>query len=186
MKAVRLEELCLPGHIGKYGIPAAGAEYSPDIHRYLRITDISDDGRLLDNDIKGVDGEIDEKYFLGPGDVVFARTGNSTGRSYVYDKDDGRLVYAGFLIRYRLDPLKVNPRYIHYFTHSTCYKKWVENLSSGSTRGNISAQTFSDCPIELPDRRVQDQLVHVLSSLDRKIALGLKRVRHDCHSKLPQ
>ena len=176
METVRLEDICLRDHVGEYGIAAAGVDYTPQTHRYLRITDISDDGRLLDADIKGVQGDIKDKYFLKTGDIVFARTGNSTGRAYTYDERDGELVYAGFLIRYRLDPAKVNPRYLHYFTHSNYYKTWVDNLSSGSTRGNISAQTFADCPILLPSRERQDQLVSVLSALDRKIALNRKKI----------
>ena len=173
---VLLADLCYPDQIGQYGIPAAGEPYTKDKNRYLRITDISDDGLLLDVDKKGVSGEIDERYFLSEGDVVFARTGNSTGRSYLYDKKDGRLVYAGFLIKYKLDPAKVNPRYIHYFTQSAYYKAWVKNLSVGSTRGNISATTFAECPIYLPDRTRQDRLVDVLSAIDRKIALNRKRI----------
>lgn len=173
---VLLADLCYPDQIGQYGIPAAGEPYTKDKNRYLRITDISDDGLLLDTDKKGVSGEIDERYFLSEGDVVFARTGNSTGRSYLYDKNDGRLVYAGFLIKYKLDPTKVNPRYIHYFTQSAYYKAWVKNLSGGSTRGNISATTFAECPIYLPDRIRQDYLVNVLSVIDCKIALNRKRI----------
>ncbi len=176
METVRLEDICLRDHVGEYGIAAAGVDYTSQTHRYLRITDISDDGRLLDADIKGVQGDIKDKYFLKTGDIVFARTGNSTGRAYTYDERDGELVYAGFLIRYRLDPAKVNPKYLHYFTHSNYYKTWVDNLSSGSTRGNISAQTFADCPILLPSRERQDQLVSVLSALDRKIALNRRKI----------
>ena len=175
-REVLLADLCYPDQIGQYGIPAAGEPYTKDKNRYLRITDISDDGLLLDADKKGVSGAIDERYFLSEGDVVFARTGNSTGRSYLYDKNDGRLVYAGFLIKYKLDPTKVNPRYIHYFTQSAYYKAWVKNLSVGSTRGNISATTFAECPIYLPDRIRQDCLVDVLSTIDRKIALNRKRI----------
>ena len=175
-REVLLADLCYPDQIGQYGIPAAGEPYTKDKNRYLRITDISDDGLLLDTDKKGVSGEIDERYFLSGGDVVFARTGNSTGRSYLYDKNDGRLVYAGFLIKYKLDPTKVNPRYIHYFTQSAYYKAWVKNLSGGSTRGNISATTFAECPIYLPDRIRQDYLVNVLSVIDCKIALNRKRI----------
>ncbi len=115
---------------------------------------------------------LEEKYILKKNDIVFARTGNSTGRAYLYDTEDGPLAFAGFLIKYQLDESKVNPKFIRYFTISDYYKQWVNNLSVGSTRGNISAQTFADCPIILPSRKQQDCTVSFLSALDRKIALN--------------
>lgn len=168
----KLGDLCVPDKIGIYGIPASAEDFSADKIRYLRISDISDDGILLDNEKKSVTGKDVDKYILVEHDIVFARTGNSTGRAYLYDLNDGILAFAGFLIKYQLDAMKVNPKFIRYFTISEYYKKWVKNLSVGSTRGNISAQTFADCPILLPSREQQDCTVNILSSLDRKIELN--------------
>ncbi len=93
------------------------------------------------------------------------------GRQY-HISVDGVMAYAGFLIKYQLDEHKVNPIYLRYFTLSTFYKQWVANLSVGSTRGNISAQTFADCPIVFPPRHQQDVLVESLSNIDAKIKLN--------------
>lgn len=172
MKKYKLGELCNQDEIGIYGIPATAEEFSEEKIRYLRITDISDDGILLDDDKKSVSDDNIEKYILKEGDIVFARTGNSTGRAYLYDKKDGILAFAGFLIKYGLDKNKVNPKFLRYYTIGNTYKQWVKNLSVGSTRGNISAKTFAECPISLPDRNQQDFTVDVLSSLDDKIALN--------------
>ena len=168
-RGVKLEELCIPDQIGKYGIPAVAEEFSEDKVRYLRITDIDDYGNLLENDKKSVSSPEIEKYILKEGDIVFARTGNSTGRTYFHEEKNGELAFAGFLIKFSLDESKVNPKYLKYFTISKPYKQWVDNLSSGSTRGNINAKTFADCPIILPPRAQQDYLVRVLSSLEEKI-----------------
>lgn len=172
MKKYKLGELCNQGEFGIYGIPASAENFSKDKVRYLRISDISDDGILLNNDKKSVSDDNIEKYFLKEGDIVFARTGNSTGRAYLYNPKDGVLAFAGFLIKYSIDKNKVNPMYVRYFTISNIYKQWVSNLSVGSTRGNISAKTFAECPITMPDRKQQDLLAFVLSSLDNKIALN--------------
>ncbi|MFM5942105.1 MAG: restriction endonuclease subunit S, partial [Dolichospermum sp.] len=131
---------------------ASAEDFDTNKVRYLRITDISPDGNLLDNDKKSVSSENIEKYILNDGDIVFARTGNSTGKTYYHESKNGILAYAGFLIKYSLDPKKVNPKYLKYFTISNEYRTWVNNLSLGSTRGNINAQTFSNCPILLPSR----------------------------------
>ena len=171
-RVVKLEELCLPDQIGKYGIPAVAEEFSEDKVRYLRITDIDDYGNLLENDKKSVSSPEIEKYILKEGDIVFARTGNSTGRTYYHEEKNGELAFAGFLIKFSLDESKVNPKYLKYFTISKPYKQWVDNLSNGSTRGNINAKTFADCPIILPSRVQQDYLVRVLSSLEDKIQIN--------------
>ncbi|MDY6119411.1 MAG: restriction endonuclease subunit S, partial [Sodaliphilus sp.] len=136
---------------------------------YLRITDINDDGTINFLDLKSVDDEDSNKYLLKENDIVFARTGNSTGRSYFYQKEHGDFVYAGFLIKFSIDPQKVNPKILKYYTHSQEYYNWVKSFDTGGTRGNINAKTFGDMPISLPKRCVQDKIVGILSALDSKI-----------------
>jgi len=169
---ILLKDLCIPNDWGKYGIPASAEDYDIAKTRYLRITDISDDGELLNNDKKSVSASDLDKYLLNEGDIVFARTGNSTGRSYFHEAKNGKLAFAGFLIKYALDWEKVNPKYLKYYTISNEYKNWVKNLSVGSTRGNINAQTFGDCPITVPERKQQDLIVNTLSLLIDKIELN--------------
>ena len=169
----KLKDLTVDGK-GSYGIGAPAVPYQEDKLTYLRITDINDDGSLNFADLKSVDAEDAEKYILKENDIVFARTGNSTGRSYFYEKQHGTFVYAGFLIKFSLDPNKVNPRILKYYTHSKPYFDWVNSFDTGATRGNINAKTYGDMEIELPSRKVQDKIVSILSSLDRKIELNNK------------
>lgn len=169
----KLEDLTVDGK-GSYGIGASAVPYQEDKLTYLRITDINDDGSLNFSDLKSVDAEDAEKYILKENDIVFARTGNSTGRSYFYEKQHGTFVYAGFLIKFSLDPNKVNPRILKYYTHSKPYFDWVSSFDTGATRGNINAKTYGDMEIELPSRKIQDRIVSILSSLDRKIELNNK------------
>lgn len=169
----KLKDLTVDGK-GSYGIGAPAVPYQEDKLTYLRITDINDDGSLYFSDLKSVDAEDAEKYILKENDIVFARTGNSTGRSYFYEKQHGTFVYAGFLIKFSLDPNKVNPRILKYYTHSKPYFDWVNSFDTGATRGNINAKTYGDMEIELPSRKVQDKIVSILSSLDRKIELNNK------------
>lgn len=170
----KLIDLCFKDCSGQYGVPYSAEEYDTSKYRYLRISDITDDGFLHNNDLKSVSGDNLEAYLLKENDIVFARTGNSTGRSYMYDIRDGKLVYAGFLIKYSINPQKINPKYVRYFTQSSYYKQWVKNLSNGSTRGNINAQTFADCDIFFPERCQQDILVNELDSINDKIALNTR------------
>ena len=154
---------------GSYGIGASAVERSEDLYTYLRITDIRDDGTLNMNDLKSVDDKKASQYLLKPNDIVFARTGASTGRNYFYDGTDGEFVYAGFLIKFSIDPNKVNPKYVKYYCMSDAYKGWIHSFNTGSTRGNINAQTLGGMPVPIPPRPQQDGIVDILSSLDEKI-----------------
>ncbi|MBR5653457.1 MAG: restriction endonuclease subunit S [Prevotella sp.] len=160
---------------GSYGIAASAVPYNPALHTYLRITDIKDDGTLNKAGLMSVNDGKAEEYLLKPNDIVFARTGNSTGRAYFYDGSDGELVYAGFLIKFSLDEGKVNPRLLKYYTHSKHYYDWVNSFDTGGTRGNINAKTYGSMPIILPLRPIQDRIVEILKSLDDKIEIN-KRI----------
>ena len=163
-----LASLSIDGR-GTYGIGASAVSKSNDLYTYLRITDIRDDGTLNKTDLKSVNHEKAYQYLLKPNDIVFARTGASTGRNYFYDGTDGELVYAGFLIKFSINPEKVNPKFIKYYCMSDTYKGWIHSFNTGSTRGNINAQTFGNMPIPLPPRSQQDGIVSILSSLDEKL-----------------
>lgn len=159
---------------GYYGIGASAVPYSSSLLTYLRITDIKDDGTLNKTDLKSVADPEAEKYLLSPNDIVFARTGASTGRNYFYDGRDGTLVYAGFLIKFSIDSSLVNPRYIKHYCRSKNYWDWIAAYNTGSTRGNINAQTLATMPITLPPRDFQDNAVAILDSIDDKIELNNK------------
>ena len=169
-KEYKLGDLTIDGK-GSYGIAASAIEFDASKYTYLRITDINDDGTINKNGLKSVDDVNASNYLLKPNDIVFARTGASVGRSYFYDGKDGEFVYAGFLIKFGIDPNKVNPKILKYYTHSQPYYDWILSVDNGATRGNINAQMYSSMPIILPERNIQDKIVSILSSLDDKIDL---------------
>lgn len=174
-KVVTLSDLSIRG--GSYGIAASAVPYSEDLPTYLRITDITDNGTINLEGLKSVSDPNSGKYYLSPNDIVFARTGASTGRNYFYDGTDGKFVYAGFLIKFSLDPQKVNPLYVKYYCQSKEYFDWISSFSTGSTRGNINANILGNMPIRLPSRRQQDLLADTLSALDARIAEN-KKINH--------
>ena len=171
----KLKDLTVNGK-GEYGIGAPAVKYSPNLYKYLRITDIDDIGFINTNQMKSINDKNEEKYLLKANDIVFARTGNSTGKSYFYNSDDGPLVYAGFLIKFSLDPTKLNPKYLRYYTLTNEYKGWINQFSIGSTRKNINAKIFGDMVISLPPRYYQDFVVDILDSLERKVKINKQMV----------
>ena len=170
-KTVKLKEITTDGK-GHYGIGASAVDYDENLLTYLRITDITDDGRINKDGLKSVNDEDAKNYLLKKNDIVFARTGNSTGRSYFYEEKDGDLVFAGFLIKFNLDPIKVNPKYIRYYTLSDEYKNWIESFATGSTRKNINAKMYGDMEITLPPRYIQDAIVNLMNPFEEKIELN--------------
>lgn len=169
-KEYKLGDLIV-GNKGYYGIAAPAVDYDRNKYTYLRITDINDDGTINKSSLKSVDDKNADNYILYPNDIVFARTGASVGRSYFYEEKDGVLVYAGFLIKFSIDPKKVNPKILKYYTHSQPYYDWIQTVDNGATRGNINAQIYASMPVLLPERKEQDKIVSILSSLDDKIDL---------------
>lgn len=170
-KEYTLSELA-KGNKGSYGIGASAVDYDKELYTYLRITDINEDGTLNYANLKSVNDENADKYILEKGDIVFARTGNSTGKSYYYDGEISNLVYAGFLIKFSLDDKKVNPKFVKYYTITTEYKNWVKEIQTGSTRGNINEKMYGNMRMKLPPRDYQDKMVTILENVDKKIRLN--------------
>ena len=154
---------------GEYGIGASAAEYIEGKPRYLRITDIGDGCKLLFNDIKGLDEKEYEKYILKEGDIVFARTGNTTGKGYVYNKEHGELVYAGFLIKYSVDNNIANHNFIKYVIQSKRYWDWVNIMSTRSGQPGINSNEYSSFIIQLPPLEEQEKIASILSTVDEQI-----------------
>ena len=162
-----LGELCKEK--GSYGLSEPAIDYEPNSYRYIRISDITDDGFLSNVDLKSVESDKLDTYLLKKNDIVFARTGNSTGRNYFFCGYEGKCVYAGFLIKFSIDERIVNPLYVKYYCKSPMYRDWVCSFNTGSTRGNINANTFAQLPIRIPPRKEQDRIVAVMNSLENKM-----------------
>ena len=113
---------------GYYGIGASSCPYNSNYPQYLRITDISDDGFIpfiLPTSINPKKYPDFKNYYLRKNDIVFARTGNSTGRNYFFDKDNDTVVFAGFLIKFSLMDNLINPKYVKYYCQSQSYQNQI-------------------------------------------------------------
>ena len=142
-------------------------ERSEDLYTYLRITDIRDDGTLNMADLKSVDDEKASQYLLKPNDIVFARTGASTGKSYLYDKNDGKLYFAGFLIKFHIN--KACPQFVFFNTLRNNYENWVKVVSVRSGQPGINAEEYKKFMFYLPSIQEQEKIANFLSLIDKKI-----------------
>lgn len=151
---------------GEYGIGAKAVEYVKDKPRYLRITDFDECGRLIDNELKSIAEENYERYILKEDDLVFARTGNTTGKSYLYREQDGELVFAGFLIKFMIDSTKANSKYIKYCCQTKLYWDWVKMSSTRSGQPGLNSNQYGDLKLPLPSLPEQQRIAEILSATD--------------------
>jgi len=109
--------------------------------------------------------------FLEKGDLVFARTGASVGKTYLYNPNDGQLVFAGFLIRAKANPNKLNSQYLKHYTETSVYWNWVKIMSMRSGQPGINGNEYSQLLIPLPPLPEQTAIASVLSDMDAEIEI---------------
>lgn len=160
-----LGELCAPL---TYGMNAAATKFDGE-NRYIRITDIDDETHaLLPNDIVSPSGELDDKYLVKKGDILLARTGASTGKSYLYHPKDGKLFYAGFLIKAHVLPSS-DDYFIYSQTFTDRYWKWVKTASMRSGQPGINANEYASYSFAVPSLPEQRKIADCLASMDEVI-----------------
>ena len=156
----------------EYGLNAAAKEYDGE-NKYIRITDIDDDSRKFkQEDITSPDTDLSsaENYRLSEGDILFARTGASVGKSYIYKASDGLVYYAGFLIRAKIKK-DYNPEFVFQNTLTNDYEKFIKITSMRSGQPGVNAQEYSQYQIMMPCKIEQDRISGYLRSLDNLITL---------------
>ena len=152
-----------------YGMNSAAKEYD-GFNKYIRITDISEtSNKFVPNPLTSPDGDLEKKYKLQKGDLVFARTGASTGKTYLYDEKDGNLYFAGFLIKFHID--KAIPKFIFYNTLKDEYLNWVSVMSVRSGQPGINSTEYQKLPLYLPSIDEQNKISGFITKIDKKIEL---------------
>ncbi|MEK7761923.1 MAG: restriction endonuclease subunit S [Nitrospirota bacterium] len=153
-----------------YGINAPAVSYSDRLPTYIRITDISEDGRFAPDVLVSVAHPDAERYYLSAGDLVFARTGASVGKSYLCNPCDGPLVFAGFLIRVRPDSSRLIPAFLSNFVQTRSYWNWVKQMSMRSGQPGINGSEFARLLLPCPSVAEQAAITAILSDMDAEIA----------------
>ena len=165
---VALDDLSLGK--GEYGAQSASIEYDHDRPRYVRITDINDDGTLNDDIVSSANVEDDEQYKLSYGDFLFARMGATVGKTYFYKT--GNQIFAGYLIRYKLNLEQVMPEYLYSYTKLDEYKTWVMLNQSGAAQPGINAKKYGSLQIPVPPIDLQNEFAAFVKQTDKsKVAV---------------
>ena len=171
-----------------YGMNAAAKNYD-GLNKYIRITDIDEaSSTYTDKDIVSPDGVLTDNYLVNNRDILLARTGASTGKSYLYKKSDGKLYYAGFLIRANVTTH--DPYFVFSQLHTHRYWRWVSIMSARSGQPGINSQEYSSFPIYTTSIEEESKIAKLLSLLDERISTqnkiieDLKRLKSAISKKL--
>lgn len=175
-----------------YGMNAAAKNYD-GVNKYIRITDIDEaSSTYTDKDIVSPDGILTDNYLVNNRDILLARTGASTGKSYLYKQSDGKLYYAGFLIRANVTTH--DPYFVFSQLHTHRYWRWVSIMSARSGQPGINSQEYSSFPIYTTSIEEESKIAKLLSLLDERIATQskiidklqslIKGIRNDVYGKL--
>ena len=165
----KLSEMC---GTFEYGLNAAAKEFDGK-NKYIRITDIDDVSReFLLSDLSSPDICLDgmSKYLLSSGDVVFARTGASVGKTYIYRENDGIVYFAGFLIRAKVNQDN-DAEFVFQSTLSPSYEKYIRITSQRSGQPGVNAQEYSEYDLFAPSKEEQQRIGHFLRGIDNLITL---------------
>lgn len=160
----------------EYGLNIASKEYDGE-NKYIRITDIDDSSHeFLQEDVTSPDMDLTgaENYRLKYGDILFARTGASVGKTYIYKYSDGLVYYAGFLIRGRVKD-GFAPEFVFQNTLTGDYEKFIRITSQRSGQPGVNAQEYAGYEISMPTYEEQKKIGEYFRNLDHLITLHQRK-----------
>lgn len=163
----------------QYGANEPAEECNYYDPRYIRITDIKDDGTLRDDTFKSLPLGKAKEYMLTKGDLLFARSGATVGKTFLY-KEDYAACFAGYLIKARCNKNKLVPNFVFYYTLSNVYQNWKNSIFIQSTIQNIGADKYSVMPIIVPplseQQAIADYLDQRCSEIDELISIKQQKI----------
>ena len=148
-----------------YGSGASAVPFNTSV-RYIRITDINEYGELKDEKVSP--NIFEEKYLLAEGDILFARSGATVGKTYLHKRNKIPCIYAGYLIRLRPNEKLVLPNYVYYYTKSNYYKSFICANQRVVAQPNINAKQYGDLELPLPPLPLQHLFAHRIEQIEHQ------------------
>lgn len=152
-----------------YGANASSKPFENGSLRYIRITDIDDEGNLIKEDKVTIDSIDYEQYILSDQDFLFARTGNTVGKTLLFDSQMEDSVFAGYLIRFRVNEEILNPKFLFYFTKSLKYESFKRKMIKVGAQPNINSEEYQSMVLPFFSVDTQNALINKLDFLKSNI-----------------
>ena len=132
--------------------------------RYIRITDIDSNGIVNSKELGATANNIEDKYILNDGDILFARSGATVGKTYLHKTKPYMCFYAGYLIRFVVNTSLILPEYLFTYTQLPIYKKWIAAIQRPSAQPNINAEEYQSLEIPLPNLDIQHYICNIIKN----------------------
>lgn len=132
--------------------------------RYIRITDIDSNGIVNSKELGATANNIEDKYILNDGDILFARSGATVGKTYLHKTKPYMCFYAGYLIRFVVNTSLILPKYLFAYTQLPIYKKWIAAIQRPSAQPNINAEEYQSLEIPLPNLDIQHYICNIIKN----------------------
>ena len=161
----------------EYGLNASAKDFDGN-HKYIRITDIDDNLRVFDESgltSPDIDFDDADSYLLKQGDILFARTGASVGKSYIHRNDNDLVYFAGFLIRTRLLD-DYSSEFIFQNTLTEKYNAFIKIMSQRSGQPGVNAQEYASYFLSIPTFEEQTAIGSFFRTLDTTINLHKRKL----------
>lgn len=143
----------------KYGANESAIDENPDHPRYIRITDFGNDGKLKEDTFKSLDPEKANDYLLKEGDILFARSGATVGKTFQFKNYNGIACFAGYLIKASPNANIIISDFLYYFTKSGAYENWKNSIFNQATIQNIGADKYAFLELGVPPVHEQQAIV---------------------------
>ena len=172
---VRKLKYCLNSKL-KYGANESGVEYNPDLPRYVRITDFGFDGDLSEEKKLSLTWKQGSDYLLSDGDILFARSGATVGKSYQFKTSmsiEKYYAFAGYLIKAEPNENLIFSDYLYLYTNSSLFDNWKSAIFSKATIENIGADKYSGLLVVVPPINEQKEILENYFLKNEKIAKAI-------------
>lgn len=159
----------------QYGANESAESDDKSYPRYIRITDIAEDGSLREETFKSLSWEKARDYMLQKGDILFARSGATVGKTYIFNEDYDAC-FAGYLIKARCNATLL-PKFLYYYTLSNSYENWKNSVFIQATIQNIGADKYSILPTPVPPIEMQSKIVSHLDMIADSIGVIIENTK---------
>jgi type I restriction enzyme S subunit len=153
----------------KYGANESAEDEILEDPRYIRITDFGNDGKLRKNTFKSLSPDKAENFLLNEGDILFARSGATVGKTFFFKDYKGVACFAGYLIKASCDPMIMKSEFLYEFTNSSGYENWKQSIFQQSTIQNIGADKYNQLKIGVPPIPEQQKIIDFITSKTNEI-----------------
>jgi len=162
----------------KYGANESADLDDVNLPRYIRITDFGDNGKLKDETFKSLPLKIAKEYYLNEGDILFARSGATVGKTFQFKNFNGKACFAGYLIKVTPSK-KILSDYLYNFTKSYSYEEWKNSIFNKATIENIGADKYNMLDIIVPSLEEQQKIVEYIEKKVGIIDLAISKAQEE-------